>query len=160
MCCHTWKVCLLRLDEAAQLLALALDCFDHSPWTSKGRSGRSGRPPLTTKEILHNWARRPEETASTWRWETPREQFTDPGFGSSLCRVQLGAACVDVSSGEISVASSTESKAYLQQCGDSYAQWRRIHLVPLSKDVGGKAWVLHFTPLAASNLWHMFPGAD
>ena len=47
----------------------------------------------------------------------------------------------------------TESSAYLQQCGDSYSSWRRIRLTQqLPERREPKAWILHLTPLAATNL--------
>ncbi|CAL1163899.1 unnamed protein product [Cladocopium goreaui] len=139
------------LEEAVQLLALGLDCFDHSPWTSAGSSPQ--RPSLTAAEVLHNWHRRPQDTTESWQWQTLPSK--DPGFGSSLCRVEIGTACIDVSTGEISV-NGMESSAYLQQCGDSYSSWRRIRLTQqLPERREQKAWILHLTPLAATNLWHL-----
>ena len=45
---------------------------------------------------------------------------SDPGFGTSRCRLHLGPSCVDVSSGEIWVdageVSSVASVGYLPQC--------------------------------------------
>ena len=86
----------------------------------------------------------------SWQWQTLPSK--DPGFGSSLCRVEIGAACIDVKTGEISV-NGMESSAYLQQCGDSYSSWRRIRLTQqLPERREQKAWILHLTPLAATNL--------
>ena len=60
-----------RLEDAVHHLVFALDCFNHSPWTSAKHL--TSPSPLTVQEILHNWQRvfRTEDVFTTgWWWET------------------------------------------------------------------------------------------
>ncbi|CAJ1415335.1 unnamed protein product [Effrenium voratum] len=52
------------MEEAATMMALVLDCFDHTPWTS---AGQGKVPALSSAEVLHNWAQ--SKRSGRWTWQ-------------------------------------------------------------------------------------------
>ncbi|CAE8684153.1 unnamed protein product [Polarella glacialis] len=60
------------LDAAANLLALAADCFDHTPWTSPARRGTDWPASLSSAEVFFNRAQKDSagpQSPSEWTWE-------------------------------------------------------------------------------------------
>lgn len=142
------------MEEARKLMALVLDCFDHTPWTSAASVSSA----LSAQEVLLN-------AGALGSWVA--QSSSGGGFAGPRCAVELPPTCflapnrrqrnlgVDMSTAEVFVQGSRSFTAYLHQCGDSYGEWRQIQVGPLEGRKTGSAWILHMSSLAMSNLWHL-----
>ncbi|CAJ1401659.1 unnamed protein product [Effrenium voratum] len=98
------------MEEAATMMALVLDCFDHTPWTS---AGQGKVPALSSAEVLHNWAQ--SKRSGRWTWQVLHRGTS--GFARPMCQARLGAACVDTETAEITISGlDSKGSGYLLQC--------------------------------------------
>lgn len=147
------------MAAAVNSVALAADCFDHMPYAGVERAFRAA-------EVFHNWAR--STFPGALRPWVPLPTFS-PALAEAarppprpLCAAELGAVCLHGPGGRFEVFGAGRGPAHpghLLQCGDSFGDWRRISLLPASAAKARprpqpRAWVIHFSDLLASNLWH------
>lgn len=156
------------MDAVVNLMALASDCFDHTPWTS----GDMGA--VSAAEVWHNWARFEAGDLRHWQKYHPDHIATASrsqarSFEREGCTADLGPARVDLLTGQTTIFdmsqpagknSRQQQSAFLYQCGDSYGDWRPVSVQPARtkhQDVSTwrPAWLLYVSPLATENLWHL-----
>ena len=149
------------MDAAANLMVLAADCFEHTPWTS-------GAGSLAPAEVFHNWALfaagRPGPWSALPEGSEPLGRMAQGRFARPMCEADLGPTCVNARGAELALAllrgAGRAHEAFLHQCGDSYGDWRRARVwrgaPPRGAARAARAGlVLHLSPTALENLWHL-----
>jgi len=152
------------MDAAVNLMALAAECFDHTPWTAEIGG-------VDAAEIFYNWALFSSGRPGPWSRLPPtspapprRAGARHSAFARGMCEATLGRACVGLARGEIVVRSSRAERphdAFLLQCGDSYGDWRRVRVRPSTEpptpreDSRPEGWILSVSPVGLMNLWHL-----
>lgn len=153
------------MDAAVNLMALAADCFGHTPWTS-------GPESLPAAEVFYNWARFNSGGPGPWlrlpsRSAALARQAAGASFARGLCAADLGPVCVNIPLAELTLLGPPAAgpkkrwdrgEAFLHQCGDSYGDWRRVRKAVRGRDwrpSGRSGLIIHLSDIALGNLWHL-----